>query len=73
MNATNKTVLNSDLTVVVCTCDSYSDVLSLFFAAFYDYWPSCPYPIVINTEKKTDYKFPVNMNLVFIIPGATDC
>lgn len=38
------------LTVVVNTCDSYADVLKVFFAAFDQFWSDCPYPVVINGE-----------------------
>jgi hypothetical protein len=38
------------LTVVVNTCDSYSDVLQVFFIAFEEFWSDCPYPVVINAE-----------------------
>lgn len=41
------------LTVVVNTCDSYSDVLQVFFMAFGEFWTDCPYPVVINTETIT--------------------
>lgn len=41
---------SKDLTIVVNTCDDYSDVLEIFFKAFEKWWPNCPYPIVINTE-----------------------
>jgi hypothetical protein len=47
---TNRTAPNHDLTVVVNTCDAYHDVLAIFFHALRDYWPDCPYPVVINTE-----------------------
>ena len=44
-------VENKDsLTIVINTCDLYSDVLELFFAAFKEFWPNCPYSIVINSE-----------------------
>lgn len=36
--------------VVVNSCDAYADVWPLFFAAFKDRWPDCPFPVVINTE-----------------------
>lgn len=36
--------------VVVNSCDAYADVWPLFFAAFKDRWPDCPYPLVVNTE-----------------------
>jgi len=40
------------LTIVINTCDDYSDVLEMFFGALEKWWPDCPYPIVINTESK---------------------
>jgi hypothetical protein len=43
-------IKSNTLTIVVNTCDAYSDVLPLFFAAFDEYWPECEYPVVINTE-----------------------
>jgi hypothetical protein len=36
--------------VVVNSCDAYADVWPLFFAAFKDRWPHCPFPLVVNTE-----------------------
>ena len=39
-----------NLTIVINTCDDYSDVLDIFFKALEKWWPDCPYPIVINTE-----------------------
>lgn len=46
----------SELTIVVNTCDAYQDVLDIFFHALRDCWPGCPYPVVINTETNThDY------------------
>lgn len=52
----NKFPSRHDLTIVVNTCDAYHDVLGIFFHALRDYWPDCPYPVVINTESNThDY------------------
>lgn len=42
---------NTNTTIVINTCDAYSDVLKLFFAAFNEYWPNNKYSIVINSEK----------------------
>lgn len=36
--------------VVVNSCDAYADIWPLFFAAFKDRWPDCPFPLVVNTE-----------------------
>lgn len=41
-----------DLTIIVNTCDAYYDVLDIFFYALQEFWPDCPYPIVINTETR---------------------
>ena len=38
------------ITIVVNTCDTYQDVLSLFFAALDEYWPDLDFPVVINSE-----------------------
>ncbi len=38
------------VTIVVNTCDAYSDVLQIFFHALKEHWSDCPYPVVINTE-----------------------
>lgn len=43
-----------DLTIVINTCDTYNDVLKIFFYAFDEYWADCPYPIVINTNSNAD-------------------
>ena len=49
-------MLSKDITIVVNTCDAYCDVLEIFFLAFKENWPDCPYQIVINTEiAKYDY------------------
>lgn len=41
---------SGDLTIIVNTCDSYADVLDIFFYALKKYWPDPSYKIVINTE-----------------------
>jgi hypothetical protein len=50
-----------DLTIVVNTCDSYADVLKIFFSAMREYWSDCPYSIVINTENRT-YDYPATVH-----------
>jgi hypothetical protein len=42
---------NNKITILLNTCDAYSDVLKLFFAALNEYWPNNYYNIVINSEK----------------------
>ena len=53
MNLSDKN--KHDLTIVVNTCDAYQDVLGIFFHAFKEFWPNCPYPIVINTESSNAF------------------
>lgn len=50
-----------DLTIVVNTCDAYYDVLGIFFHALQDFWPDCPYAVVINTETLT-YSHPARVH-----------
>lgn len=50
---TNENANPHELTIVVNTCDAYSDVLGIFFYALEHFWPDCPYPVVINTERQT--------------------
>lgn len=42
--------IDHSMAVVVNTCDSYHDVLDVFFYAFQEYWPDCPFSVIINTE-----------------------
>ncbi len=42
--------LTENVTIIVNTCDSYNDVLRLFFKAFEEYWHDNYFPIVVNTE-----------------------
>jgi len=44
--------LRSNLTVLVNSTDTFSDCWPPFFQLFKRYWPSCPCPIVLNTETK---------------------
>jgi hypothetical protein len=50
------------ISILVSTCDSYHDVLNLFFESFIDNWPNCKCQIIINGEKK---KY-INRNLNII-------
>jgi hypothetical protein len=40
------------LTVLVNSTDSFEDCWEPFFRLFSIYWPACPYPCILNTEKK---------------------
>lgn len=45
--------MQDKLTILVNSCDAYSDVWDLFFASLKVQWSQCPYKMVLNTEKKT--------------------
>ena len=44
--------VKNELSILVNTCKSYEDVLSIFFIALDKYWNDCPYKIYINTDMK---------------------
>jgi hypothetical protein len=71
-----KSVMNErpkhhELTIVVNTCDAYQDVLSIFFLAMRDFWPDCPYPVVINTETNT-HTYSARVHNYVSITGSDD-
>lgn len=43
----------NNCTVFVNSCDRYEEAWKPFFALFHEYWPDCPYEIVLATETKT--------------------
>jgi hypothetical protein len=66
----NNVSKHQDLTIVINTCDTYEDVLVIFFHAFNAHWPDCPYPVVINTESNK-YQHPARVHNHHS-PGGTD-
>ena len=69
----NDTYKSKELTIVVNTCDEYSDVLEVFFCAFQKWWSDCPYPIVINTESKQyESVFPARVHIAKITDSCDD-
>ena len=40
----------SDCTVVIASCDKYADLLAPFSALWRQFWPDCPYRVVLVTE-----------------------
>lgn len=39
-------------TILVSSCDGYSDLWKPYFKLFKRHWPDCPFPIALITEKK---------------------
>ena len=44
--------LNNKATVLICSCDNYSDIWYPFFKLLQTYWSDCPFRIILNTESK---------------------
>ena len=42
----------NNCSILINSCDAYSDVWEPFFCTFYEYWENCKYPIFLNTETK---------------------
>jgi|WetSurMetagenome_2_1015567.scaffolds.fasta_scaffold13489_3 hypothetical protein len=43
---------NIDCAIIVSSCDGYCDAWEPFFTLFFRYWPDCPYPIYLISNKK---------------------
>ena len=43
--------MSNDISVLIYSCDSYSDVWYPFFTLFFKYW-NCPYQVYLTTESK---------------------
>jgi hypothetical protein len=46
-----------DTAVLVLSCDKYADAWKPFFSLFRKFWPQCPYPVYLGTNKKKE-EFP---------------
>jgi len=44
--------MQQDITIVINSCDTYSDLWDPFFALLKKNWPECPYRIILNTEQR---------------------
>ncbi len=62
---------SQDVTIIVNTCDTYRDVLGIFFHALRNCWPDCPYPVVINTETNI-HDYPARVHNYRSYSGADD-
>lgn len=40
-----------NMSVLVISCDRYADLWPVFFAIFRKYWPDCPYPIYLGSNR----------------------
>jgi hypothetical protein len=42
----------ADLTIIVCSCDDYSDLWRPYFTLFFRNWPDCPWKIVLMSNEQ---------------------
>lgn len=42
--------MKNNVTILINSCDKYQDAWDPFIRLFKEYWPDCPYDMVINTE-----------------------
>lgn len=52
MSNVNYAYYHEKCTVMICSCDNYSDLWEPFFKLFEYYWNDCPFDILLNTETK---------------------
>lgn len=48
----NNPVIKNDVSILVNSCDKYSDVWPVFFTLFFKYWPDCPWKIYLGSNEK---------------------
>lgn len=43
-------IYSNEVTIIVNSCDAYSDVVEIFLLALREYWPDNPFKVIINKE-----------------------
>lgn len=46
-------IIRHGITILVVSCDKYSDLWGPFFSIFWKMWPDCPYPVYLGSNEKT--------------------
>ncbi len=49
----NKRSKTDNVSILINSCDKYSDVWQIFFPLFFKYWPDCPWDIYLGSNEKT--------------------
>ena len=44
--------MDQNISILIPSCDNYSDLWAPFFKCFFKYWPDCPYQIFLGVNKK---------------------
>ena len=45
----------TELSVLIPSCDAYSDLWAPFFNLFFRFWPDCPFPVLLGSNTQTFY------------------
>lgn len=45
--------INNKCSIIVSSCDKFSDIWGAFFTLFFKYWPDCPYKIYLISGTRT--------------------
>ena len=54
--------MSNDISVLIYSCDNYSDIWKPFFTLFFRYW-NCPYQVYITAEsKKCEWENVITLN-----------
>jgi hypothetical protein len=59
----------SQLSILILSCDRYSDLWPVFFKLFEKYWPDCPYPVYLGTNEKQFYRPNINLLRIGVDEG----
>ena len=57
---------DTDLAIIVLSCDKYSDLWVPFFYCFHRYWPLCPFPVYLFANEK---KFETDKGVTTVLSG----
>lgn len=69
--------MDERLTILINTCDAYSDVWDLLFASIKQQWPNCPYPFVMDAQnleyQNPDFRIRTHFHRTLRKPPKKDC
>lgn len=63
---------NKRCTILINSCDAFSDVWELFFAGLKHQWPDCKYPMLLNVESK-EYPNEIGVKVCHFVNSRKDC
>jgi hypothetical protein len=60
--------MEENIALLINSCDSYQDVVTLNLCAIKEYWNECQYPIYINTENVNNYETDLDVTILNLLP-----